>query len=305
MLQNRVSRVFHQLQLASAQLSLAEQRLKLADKLTRSTRKNDRGTVVRYLTPLEKMRLDIIREEAHQAATNAEGKYNEALSEFAKLLGVDAKQVSGVAEIQAVEQMPDREHLFALQQAHPQLASQQQFLQAATHDIDVARSSQMQDPTVSLSRSRDTFAGGRDDVLGIMFNIQIPIHDRKSTAVSKASYQASQQRIELARMQRELQINLKRSLTHLGHVVAQANDFQRKVLKPADKMLALTNRGFTSGELNILSLVDANNTYFEARLRYLELLYQARVELADVRLYAGQLTVSPDAQEASSIQGGV
>ena len=71
-------------------------------------------------------------------------------------------------------------------------------------------------------------------------------------------------------------------------------------------MLQLTNKGFASGELNVLSLVDANNTYFDSRLNYLDLLYQARVELADVKLYAGQLIVDiPDRIQSAGFSAGV
>jgi cobalt-zinc-cadmium efflux system outer membrane protein len=304
LVQNRVSKVFHQLQLASAELSLAEKRLQLADELSSQSRKNAQGVIVRYLTPLEKMRMTIIREKAHQAASSAEGKYKEALNEFAKLLVVEPDETATVSELRPVDSIPDLSSLFELQDRHAQLSSQQQQLVAATHEIDVARSSQMQDPTISLVRTRDTFSGGRDDVYGIMFNIQIPIHDRKSAAVGKAGYMASQQRIELERMKRDLHINLKRSYTHLHHVIEQAKDYREKVLVPAKSMLDLTRKGFSSGELNILTLVDANNTYFEARLSYLELLYQAWVELADVKLYAGQLIVNIDAPAVSANAGG-
>ena len=132
-----------------------------------------------------------------------------------------------------------------------------------------------------------------------MFNIQIPISDRKDTAASKATYKASQQRIELQLLKRELKINLNRSYTHLNHVIEQAVEYKKKVLKPAGKMLELTNKGFSSGELNILSLVDANNTYYKTRLTYLDLLYQARVELAEVKLFAGQLITDNAVQNVS------
>ena len=305
LLQNRVSRVFHQLQLASAELALAEKRLQLADQLSRPTRKNAQGVVVRYLTPLEKMRLGIIREQAHQAASSAEGKYAEALNEFARLLVIEPDTASGVAELRPMDILPTLEQLYSLQQQHAQLSGQQQQLLAANHEIDLARSSQMEDPTVSLSRSRDSFSSGREDVFGLMFNIQIPIHDRKDIATSKARYQASQQRIELQRLKRDLQINLKRSFTHLHHLVEQSRNYEQKVLKPAQKMLDLTQRGFSSGELSLLSLVDANNTYFEARLHHLELLYQAWIERADLNLYAGQLIVDMDMPSLDMNTNGV
>jgi cobalt-zinc-cadmium efflux system outer membrane protein len=303
--QNRVAQAFHQLQFASAHLEMAEKRLQLADDLRRQSGKNAQGVVVRYLTPLEKMRLDIIREEAHQQLTNAEGKYSEAVNEFVRLLAIDPQDVGAVASLNPVDELPQLAQLQAAQQQHPQLNVQAQNLQAAQAEIDLARTSQLADPTISLSRSRDTFNDGRDDVYGIMFNVQIPIHDRKDAAVSKARYQASQQRIELQRMKRDLQINLKRSYTHSHHLLEQAKDYQQRVLKPAQNMLRLTQRGFNSGELNMLSLVDANSTYFDARLRYLELIYQTHAELADLRFYAGQLLDVNSQSMPVTDQGGI
>ena len=302
--QNRVSKVFHQLQFAWARLKLAEQQMQLADELYGKDEKDSNGAVVRYLAPLEKMRLTIIREEARQAARNAEGKYEEVLSEFVKLLNIEMDSVSGVSELLPIAAVPDLDELLSLQDHHVQLTSQQQQVKAANHEIDVARSSQMIDPTIGLAWSRDTLTPGRSDVYSITFNIQIPISDRKNTAASKATYKASQQKIELQLLKRELRINLNRSYTHLNHVIEQAAEYKKKVLKPAGKMLELTNRGFSSGELNILSLVDANNTYFESQLVYLDLLYQARVELAEVKLYAGQMITDVVEHKVSFNEGG-
>jgi len=302
--QNRVSKVFHQLQFASAKLSLAEKQLKLANNLgdnnSGGKNKDSSQVVVRYLSPLEEMRLTIIREEAKQAEGSAEGHYTEALSEFVKLLGIDMDAVTSVSELLPVSNIPDLKQLLELQNSHAQLSSQQQEVFAANHQIDVARSSQTIDPTIGLSWQKDTLSTGREDIYAIMFNLQIPFSDRKNTAESKATYKASQQKIELQLLKRELKINLNRSYTHLNHVIEQAIEYKKKVLKPASKMLELTNKGFSSGELNILSLVDANNTYFEAQLTYIDLLYQARMELAEVKLFAGQLITDTQVQSATS-----
>jgi cobalt-zinc-cadmium efflux system outer membrane protein len=226
------------------------------------------------------------------------------LSEFVKLLGIEMDGVTSVSELLPVSVIPDKNRLASLQDNHVQLSSQQQQVLAANHEIDVARSTQMIDPSIGLSWSKDTLSTGREDIYAIMFNIQIPISDRKDTAASRATYKASQQKIELQLLRRELKINLNRSYAHLNHVIEQASEYKEKVLKPAKKMLELTNKGFTSGELNILSLVDANNTYFKARLAYLELLYQARVELAEVKLYAGQMITDVAEQNLGSVEGG-
>jgi len=254
---------------------------------------------------LEEMRLTIIREEAKQAEGNAEGKYKEALSEFVKLLGIEMDNVTSVSALKPVIDIPDLKQLTELQNNHAQLSSQQQEVLASNHKIDVARSSQTIDPSIGLSWQRDTLTTGREDIYAIMFNVQIPFSDRKNMAESKATYKASQQKIELQLLKRELKINLNRSYTHLNHVVEQAKEYKTKVLKPASKMLELTNKGFSSGELNILSLVDANNTYFESQGTYLDLLHQARMELAEVKLFAGQLITDTQVQNVGALSSNV
>jgi len=286
-LQNRVSKVFHRLQFESAKLSLADQQLKLANSL--SSKNNSNSSVVRYLSPLEKMRLSIIREEASQTADSAEGHYSEAFSYFVQFLGIENNTEISVSKLLPVTEIPDLKQLSDLQNEHVQLSSQHKAVLAANHEIDVARSSQMIDPSISFSWQKDTLSTGREDIYAVMFNVQIPFSDRENIAANKATHKASQQKIELSLLKRELKINLDRSHAHLKHIVEQATEYKKKVLKPAGKMLELTKEGFSSGELNVLSLVDANNTYFDSRLTYLELLYQARLELAEVRLFAGQV----------------
>ena len=305
LVQTRVSKVFHELQLASANMALMERRLAFANQLSKALEKKSQGVVVRYLTPLETMRISVIREEANQAVSNAEGKYYEALNEFTKLLGLDSDTEISVEELQAIEKIPSVNFLSSFQERHPQLVAQQQRLQSANADTEVARNSQLADPVISLSRSEDSFASGREDVYALMLNVQIPLQDRKSSAVSKAGFKANEQRIELQRLKRELQINLKRSVTHANHIVEQASNYKQKVLKPAKKILDLTNKGFTSGELNMLSLVDATNTYFDSRIRYLDLLYQAHAELADIHLFAGHLITDGDIQFNATTKDGL
>lgn len=302
--QNRVAKVFYELQFAVAAYKLTQKRVKLADSLKKSSSNNERNTMVRYLTPLEKMRLSIISEKAHQAEAAAEGKYREILTEFYKLLGIDGNSDVNVPDLSPVQDIPRLDFLSDLQDKHPSLSSQQQVLLAATNNIDLARSSVMKDPSISINRLRENFSSGTESVYGVMLNIEIPIHDRKSSKVSKANYNASQQRIELARLKRELQINLNRSYTHLNHVIEQSSEYNIKVLNPAKKILNLSEKGFISGELNILSLVDANDTYFDSYMQYLNLIYQSWVEIADINLYAGQF-ITFDSTQANINYTGV
>jgi hypothetical protein len=54
LVQNCVSKVFNELQLASANMALMERRLIFANQLGKEVKNKAQGMVVRYLTPLEK-----------------------------------------------------------------------------------------------------------------------------------------------------------------------------------------------------------------------------------------------------------
>lgn len=294
MLEHKIAKAFHDLQFAHAEYELARTRLTVADTIFNKSQKNKQGIIVRYLTPLEKMRLDIVREEARQAETSAEGAYAEALTRFAQLLNIDAGSVTDMDSLTHVKVEWSLEELLQQQSQHIRLVTQQEKLVAARDEIELVKSSLLDDPEISLSRSRDSFTQGREDVYAVMFNIQIPLWSSDSKELSRAKYNAGQQNIQLQKDKRELEIQLKQSYTHLNHLIEQAQHHKNKVLLPSSKMLELTSRGFISGELNMLTLLDAHNTYFTAQLRYYELLVQAWHELADMRLAAGIVLVSAD-----------
>ena len=66
------------------------------------------------------------------------------------------------------------------------------------------------------------------------------------------------------------------------------------MFEPAQQVFDLTRKAYASGEVEILSLIDANNTYFDVRGRYLELLQEAWQEAAELRLAAGLALVTTE-----------
>jgi outer membrane protein TolC len=87
--------------------------------------------------------------------------------------------------------------------------------------------------------------------------------------------------------QRDLESRLHQNHLHLNHLIGQADHYERALLKPSARLFELARRSFRAGEQNVLTLVDANSTWFEAQSRYNELLHDAWREAADLRLAAG------------------
>ncbi|MBN4080297.1 TolC family protein [Beggiatoa alba] len=288
LLEYRVAQRFHILQLAQAKLQLAKKRLLQARRYQKSGHKRrSSDPLIRYLTPLETMRLDIVLQAAKQTQEVAEGEFSEAAASFKALLGIpidDPLRIVPLTPTPTAQGYPILENSL---QNHPALEADKKTIASSRMGISVAQSQRVADPILTLFRGEGFYASRRQESMGIMLSVQVPLWDRNNGRITQARYAVYQAQAELDLKQRELQTNLHKSYQHLGHLIKQAEHYRSKLLKPVQRMFALTRKGFAAGELNILSLIDANNTYFDAQQRYLELLQEGWLELAEVRKSAG------------------
>ncbi|MHB1142813.1 MAG: TolC family protein [Sulfuricaulis sp.] len=292
--ETEAARAFHTLQLTQARLRLAEQRVAFVKDLESATaRKGDR--VVRYLSPLERARLAILREAAEQEAASAEGKYSEAAAQFRALLALGPDATPQTAPLAPVEAPPPLDELLKRLDNHPALVANDQDIEAARAGIDVARASRFADPTIGVFRERDFLGGARRDYNGVMLSVQVPLWNLNAGGVARAQAETDQARERRAVQRRDIEARLRQSRLHLGHLIEQAERYHERLLGPARRMLDLARRGFETGEQNMLALVDGYNTYFDAEVRYRELLQEGWQEAAELRLAAGVALTQPEA----------
>lgn len=289
-LENRVAHTFHTLQLTEARYTLAQTQLEQAQAYLHPG--TPRSGLVRYLSQAERLRLDIVRAQAQQAVASSEGAYKEALSQFRALLSLPA---SAAPTLSALVLPPAPAPLAQLQAAlahSPALRAARHEQDAAQAGIDVARSQRFADPVISLFRERDYFNGAQQDITGIGLSIQVPLWNRNNGAVATARAAADHADAQRRAVTRDSEARLRLAHEHLKHLIAQAQDFRTRVLDPAEQLLATTRKTFAVGHADLLTLIDANSTYFDARGRYLELLASAEFEAADLRLAAGESVLS-------------
>lgn len=287
LLEREVAGAFQALQLADASLKLAEERLKLVGESPAATRTNGTDRLVRYLTPLERQRLSILAEEANQAVTTAEREHQKAFLDFRALLALPVETPPDVTELVAPQAPARLDVLLRTLDAHPALAAARKESEAAQAGIAAAESQRYADPSLNLFRERDYLAGARRDVTGVGISVQIPFWNRGGGAVAKAGAEAGRAQAQLVIAQRDARIGLEQAYSELRRLLDQTERLSTKLLEPSRQVFALTRRGFASGELNLLTLVDASNTYFDARLRHLQLQQESARAAADLRLAAG------------------
>ena len=284
LLEARAARLFHTLQLSVATLKLAEERLTLADILRDAGRRRARAG---ELADLARLRLDIIREFAKQVIDRAEGTYNESLTEFRTVLNLTTTLVPNLVPLSPYGPIPTINELEAELLRHPAVSSANTFVEAARSDVALKRSERWPDPELKFFRERDFLGSRRENVTGVGIGITIPLWDLKSGRIHEARARESEARAKVQVVNRDLASLLRKSHLHLTRLVHQTAEYREKILGPANKLLDLTRKSYAVGEAEILSLIDANNTYFDSRTRYLELLQEAWLEAADLRVAAG------------------
>jgi cobalt-zinc-cadmium efflux system outer membrane protein len=287
LLETRTAQAFHALQLAAERQLLAQERLAFAEKLHPRDERSGSDRIVRYLSPLERARLDILRATAQQEVALTEGKWSESLAHFRALLAMPPDALPETARLLPASVPESLGALLSRLEAHPALRATQQARDASLASVDVARAQRLADPTLSVIHEQDYLGGERRNYLGLMLGVQIPVWNRNNGGVARAYGEAGKAEAELEMQRRDLLTRLRQSHLHLGHLVEQAEHYLTHLLQPARQVLDLTRRGYIAGEQNGLALVDASNTYFDAQARYLELLRDAWNEAAELRLAAG------------------
>jgi cobalt-zinc-cadmium efflux system outer membrane protein len=284
LLEVQVSQRFHALQLTAAGLRLAEQRLRLADELQRAgLRREQAGDLSR----LERLRLDLIRESAQQILDRAEGEFSEALSQFRTLLGMSAEEIPELISLEPFGPLPDLDALQTKLSEHPALQSANHHLGASRAGVAAARREWLPDPVLRFFREQDYLNSRQQEVSGIGIGLTVPLWDRKSGRLLEARARVDETRSGIQALERDLGSRLKQGHLHLSHLITQGDHYRTRVYEPARTVFELTLKAYAAGEAEILALIDANTIYFDAHERYLELLYDAWMEAAELRLAAG------------------
>jgi len=283
-LEYQTARAYHLLQLANAHLDLARERRDLMETISAG---DGRDRLVRYLAPAERVRLNILREQASQAIATAEGESSEAAAHLRALLALSIDAQPGTVALAPIPPPQPLPELLPALDGHPALVAAQRDEDAARASVNAARSQRFSDPVVTLFRERDYFGGSERDYSGVGLSIQIPLWNLNNGGVEKARAEVGLAQAQYTARRRDLDSRMRKSHLHLNHLIEQAEHHRAQVLEPSGRLFSLTRRSFAAGEVNVLALVDAHDSYFNARARYLELLAQQWLEAADFRFAAG------------------
>ncbi len=274
---------YHNLQFTKAVFDIAKKKVALVEERLES--QNKEGGIVRFLPPLEKARLNIIKQNANYDLEKAEGEYLEAVLQMKIKLQMSESETFDLSELTPDLDVQDSAELKGRQEQHPLIVAVQHSVQASKASVKLAKMQRFEEPEIKVFTEKDFFNDQRENFYGTALSIKLPFWDRKTGQIKREIAETERLGYELKTQQLELSGKLTRSYQHFHHLKRLEKEY-RKGLEEAEGFLDLTIKGFSVGESNILSLIDAYETYYDSQLRYLEILKDLWLEYSEIRFAA-------------------
>jgi len=144
---------------------------------------------------------------------------------------------------------------------------------------------------------QDNGIGGKTDGLAQLL-LPLPLINRNQGAIRQAESEliAAQQAVQ--QMQLDLQNRLAPVFEQYSNSLSQVRRYREQILPDAQESLDLVNRGYLAGEFPFLQYLNAQRTYFQTNLDFLQSLRELRSTSAEIEglLLRNSLSTNPAGQ---------
>jgi outer membrane protein, heavy metal efflux system len=118
------------------------------------------------------------------------------------------------------------------------------------------------------------------------FQIPAPFFNRNQGNVQKGKALSRKAKSENLSVYNELLFQLKKNFNSYNVERKRVAEFRNKILPRAEESLKLIEKGYKEGEFNYIDLLDAQRTWAETRISYIESLKNLNLLIADVERLA-------------------
>ena len=130
-----------------------------------------------------------------------------------------------------------------------------------------------------------------DTATGVQVGLPIPLFDRNQGSIREARAEIAQAERNFQRVELNLAQRLAAAFRRYADAKFQVESYSVSILEKARQNLQLVESGYQQGELDYLTLLTAQRTYFETNLAYIGALRELRVAVAEIEglLLSGSL----------------
>jgi outer membrane protein TolC len=197
-----------------------------------------------------------------------------------------------------------------LRQTSPELSELAYNVDQGSHRVQLAKRERLPDLTFGVQyidtgdASMSVANSGQDAIIGTV-GINLPIWFGKNRAkIASANYQRISAELTLENRQQTLDAEISKVLYQLRDADRKINLYKESLIPKAKQSLEVNRKGFESGQMEFLNLIDAERVLLEFELSYERALSDHLIARAELSRLTGTDYLNADASTAMTESGG-
>lgn len=238
------------------------------------------------------LQVRIQRNGVRMAHQDAQYRYHAAWQQLAIMAGTSGMpptEVRGNLR-EGLPELNEEESLQQLFASSPQLRAAEALRERAKYRYQRERVEPI--PDVSLQGVAEYDRMSRTTTFSTLVAIPVPVFNRNQGNITAAFAEIQQASAEIERVRLTLQDQLAAAFRRYRTAMSQIERYEAEIVPDARESLELTQLGFKAGELALLNVLIARQTYFQTNVAYVDALTELRkveVEINGLLLTGGGL----------------
>jgi outer membrane protein, heavy metal efflux system len=238
-------------------------------------------------SPVEKTRASVVVSTSRIQLQRAQRRLWAARISLASTWGNPSPQFQAVSgELETIRDIPSIESLAGLISQNPDVARWAVEITRRRAQVALAKAQGTPDVTVGVGVRH--FSETSDDAMVVGLSLPLPIFDRNQGGVLEARFNAAKAREQ----QRAAEVRVGAALGSVYQELAAAYDeaimLKEEVLPAAQASYDATNQAYRQGKLGYLDVLDAQRSFIDMRIGYLEALSAYHAAVAEAEGLIGQ-----------------
>ncbi|MEP9410978.1 MAG: TolC family protein [Candidatus Brocadia sp.] len=232
------------------------------------------------------LRAEVELSKARNVVSNAEGNLQNSIRELQTAMGVPEETVDGVTG-----KLLSRSVDVSLPDLELSMSSNQPLLMASKKNIEIAETQLTLEkrqviPDINVSAGYKRLALEETNTFQLGIEIPAPFFNRNQGNIQKGKAFSKKAKSENQLVYNELLFQLRRNFNSYYTERKRVIEYRDKILPKAEESLKLITRGYREGEFDYIDLLDAQRTWAETRISYIEALKNLNLLIADIERLA-------------------
>lgn len=232
------------------------------------------------------LRGEVELSKAKNLVSIAEGNLQNSIKELLTVMGIPEQTIDGASGTLLTKPTE-----LSLQDLESGMRNNQPLLKASKKNIEIAETQLTLEkrqviPDMNVSAGYKRL--GRDELDTVQLGVEIPIpfFNRNQGNIQRGKALSKKAKNDNQSVYHDLLFQLKRNFNSYNVEKRRVLEYRDKILPKTEESLTLITRGYKEGEFNYIDLLDAQRTWADTRVSYIESLKNLNLLIADIERLA-------------------